>query len=97
MDKAATNYRTVNKWILMVVAAARSDNYDPKEVLAIISQGFAPGKVRLNLIEKEFAKRKANLRWEELPSFGAVQTVTPQSLYESGLFQERIFAAPTAI
>lgn len=82
-----------NKWILMVVAAARSDDYDPEKVLAIIHDGFAPGKVHLNLIEKEFAKHKTNVRREELPSFGAVQTVTPQSLYDSGLFQEKLFAS----
>ncbi len=80
-----------NKWILMSIAAARSDDYDPSHVLSTIHQGFDPGKVRMNFIEKEFVKRKANVRKDELPSFGAVPTVTPQSLYESGLFQEKLF------
>lgn len=83
-----------NKWILMTIAAARSDNYDPRQVLAIIRNGFEPGKIKLNFVEKAVAKRKPNVRSAEMPQFGAVQTVTPQSLYDSGLFQERLFAAP---
>ncbi len=82
-----------NKWILMAIAAARIDNYDPKVVLATIRQGFDPARLRINFIEKEFAKRKPNVRRDELPSFGAIKTVTPQSLYQSGMFEERLFAS----
>lgn len=80
-----------NKWILMNVAAARSDDYNPDHVLATIHDGFEPGKIHMNFIEKEFVKRKGNVRRSELPSFGSIATVTPQSLYESGLFPQKIF------
>lgn len=82
-----------NKWILMALAAARTDDYDPQHVLATIHSGFKPGRLHMNFIEKAVVKRKKNVRKDELPTFGAVQTVTPQSLYDSGLFEEKLFAA----
>ncbi len=81
-----------NKWILLTIAAARSDEYDPGKVLSLVGRGFEPGKIRLSPLAKEFAKRKSNVRREELPSFGAIKTVTPESLYDSGLFEEKLFA-----
>lgn len=90
----STDSLNCNKWILMALAAARTDDYDPQHVLATIHQGFKPGRLHMNFIEKAVVKRKKNVRKEELPAFGAVQTVTPQSLYDSGLFEEKLFAAP---
>ena len=85
-----------NKWILMVVAAARSDEWNPLKVLAIVNKGFDPGKLRMNFIEKAVVKNKSNVRSDEVPSlFGSVKTVTPQSMYDSGLFQEKLFASHT--
>lgn len=90
----STDSLNCNKWILMALAAARTDDYDPQHVLATIRQGFKPGRLHMNFIEKAVVKRKKNVRKDELPTFGAVQTVTPQSLYDSGLFEEKLFAAP---
>jgi hypothetical protein len=86
-----------NKWILMTIAAARSDDYDPNHVLAIVHRGFDPAKLRLGFLSREMARRKANVQSDELPAHGPVETVTPQSLYESGLFEQRLFAAPSAM
>ena len=80
-----------NKWILLTIAAARSDEYDPKKVLSIVSNGFSPGKIHLGFLAKQVVKKKQNVRIEELPNIGAVETVTPQSLYDSGLFEEKCF------
>jgi hypothetical protein len=86
-----------NKWILMNVAAARSQDYDPYHVLNVIHTGFEPAKLHFNFIEKSVVKHKTNVRRSELPSYGAVLTVTPESLYRSGLFKERIFRSTTAM
>lgn len=83
-----------NKWVLMTIAAARTDNYDTDQVLTTIHNGFKPGRLRMNFIEKHVVKCKPNVRKDELPLAGAIETVTPQSLYESDLFEERIFATP---
>lgn len=80
-----------NKWILMTIAAARSNNYNLAMVLDVIRSDFAPGKLRMNFIERLVAKVKPNVRSDELPLSGMVETVTPQSLYESYFFEERIF------
>ena len=88
------NSLNCNKWILMTIAAARSDDYSPENVLNIIHNGFEPGTIHMNFIEKAVAKRKKNVRRDEVPNFRPVQTVTPQSLYDSGLFKERLFAGP---
>jgi hypothetical protein len=85
-----------NKWILMTVAAARSQDFDPAHVLKVIHRGFEPARLHFNFIEKEVVKHKANVRRSELPSYGAVQTVTPESLYRSGLFEEKIFRSAIA-
>jgi hypothetical protein len=82
-----------NKWILMTIAAARTQDFNPNHALNEIRRGFEPARLHLNFIEKEVAKHKPNLRRSELPSFGAIQTVTPESLYYSGLFTKRIFKA----
>src|SRR4030095_896357 len=84
----SVNSLNCNKWILMTIAAARSNEYDPHRVLEIIHGGFEPGKIRMNFVEKSFAKRKANVRRDEVPAFRPVKTVTPESFYDSGLFQE---------
>jgi hypothetical protein len=81
-----------NKWILMTIAAARSDEWQYPKVLQVVRNGFEPGKLRMNFIERAVAKPKANVRKHEVPSRRSVNTVTPQSLYESGLFSEAIFA-----
>ncbi len=81
-----------NKWILLTIAAARSDEYDPAKVLAIVHKGFNPAKLKFGFIAKQVVKRKSNVLVDELPNLGKVETVTPQSLYDSGLFQEKIFA-----
>lgn len=80
-----------NKWILLVVAAARANEYEPLKVLEIVRDGFDPGKIKLSYFAKQIVKRKASIRTEELPSEGAVKTVTPQSLYDSGLFEQKFF------
>lgn len=82
-----------NKWILLTIAAARSDEYDPRKVLSIVSSGFSPGKIRLSFFAKQVVKNKPNVRTEELPDRGAVETVTPQSLYDSGLFENKFFVS----
>src|SRR5262249_41975115 len=73
-----------NKWILLTIAAARSDEYDPSKVLEIVRRGFEPGRIHLSPFAKGIAKRKPSVRREELPSIGDIKTVTPQSLYDSG-------------
>lgn len=80
-----------NKWLLLNIAAARSDNYNPAEVLKVIHQGFEPGLIRLNAIEKLVVKRKPNVRPEELRWHAPLETVTVESLYRSSLFQDRVF------
>lgn len=82
-----------NKWILLTIAAARSDEYDPKKVLSVVSAGFSPGKIHLSFLAKQVVKKKQNVRTEELPNVGDVETVTPQSLYDSELFEEKFFAS----
>jgi hypothetical protein len=83
-----------NKWILMIVAAARSDEWNPYKVLAIVDKGFDPGKLKMNFIEKAVVRNKSNVRSDEVPTlFGSVKTVTPQSMYDSDLFQEKLFAS----
>lgn len=93
----STDSLNCNKWILMAIEAARTNDYDPQHVLASIREGFRPGWLHMSFIEKQVAKCKKNVRKDELPAFGAVQTVTPQSLYESGWFEEKLFAAPRTI
>jgi len=85
-----------NKWILMTIAAARSDDYDPDHVLQIIHDGFDPADLHLGFIGREVVRLKSNVRSSEIPDHGPVLTVTPQSLYESNLFIEKIFAAAPA-
>ncbi|MDZ4835563.1 MAG: DUF2145 domain-containing protein [Candidatus Melainabacteria bacterium] len=82
-----------NKWILLTIAAARSDEYEPLKVLSVVSNGFSPGKIRLSFFAKEAVKRKTNIRTAELPTKGAVETVTAESLYDSGLFEEKHFVS----
>jgi hypothetical protein len=82
-----------NKWILLTIAAARSDEYDPQKVLSVVSGGFSPGKIKLSFFAKQVVKNKPNVRLDELPGRGDVQTVTPQSLYDSGLFEEKLFVS----
>lgn len=81
-----------NKWILLTIAAARSDEYDPVKVLSIVREGFIPANLKFGFIAQQVVKRKSNVQVDELPAHGGVETVTPQSLYESGLFSEKIFA-----
>jgi len=82
-----------NKWILLTIAAARSDEYDPRKVLSNVSSGFSPGKIHLSFLAKQVVRKKQSVRTEELPDKGDVETVTPQSLYDSGLFQEKFFVS----
>ena len=81
-----------NKWLLLNIVAARIDNYDINAVLDAITQGFEPGLIRLSGIEKMFAKKKPNIRPNEMPSGSApIKTVTIQSLYDSNLFTDKLF------
>lgn len=82
-----------NKWLLMNIAAARMDSYEPFAVLAQIEEGFAPGEIRLNVIERQFAKGKPTVRGSEVPAFGPIHTVTVESLYRSDLFGEKLYYA----
>ena len=80
-----------NKWILMNLAAARQDNYQPKVVLQAIKTGYTPGQIKLNPIEKAVVRKKANVVASELPASGPIQTVTVESLYKSGMFTDKVF------
>jgi hypothetical protein len=80
-----------NKWLLMNIAAARIDEYDPVKVLNAIHLGFKPAKVNLNFIERQMAQKKPNIRWDELPANGPYETVTVESFYRSDLFTEKLF------
>ncbi len=80
-----------NKWLLLNIVAARTNNYNPQEVLATISTGYEPGVIKLNPIERQFAKGKATILADELPAFGPIKTVTVESLYRSSLFDEKLF------
>lgn len=80
-----------NKWLLMNLAAARIDDYNPVKVLNVIHTGFRPAKVNLNFIERQIAQNKPNIRWDELPENGPYETVTVESLYRSDLFSEKLF------
>lgn len=79
------------KWILMNLAAARIDDYNAPAVLNAIREGFSPGKLYLNGIEKFVISQKPNVRSNELPHRGPVEMVTIESLYRSPLFQEKLF------
>jgi hypothetical protein len=83
------NSLNCNKWILMNIAAARIDDYDPTHVLQTIHNGFEPSKLRFNALERMALKQKKNVRQHELPPAGPVETVTPQSFYESTLFEQK--------
>ncbi|HEY9719612.1 MAG TPA: DUF2145 domain-containing protein [Trichormus sp.] len=85
-----------NKWILMTVAAARSDDYNPYDVLQVIHKGFDPAKLKLGFLARGIVKHKSNVLTAELPQHGPVETVTPQSLYDSGLFQTKLFTHPVS-
>lgn len=85
-----------NKWILMTIAAARSNDYDPDHVLQIIHNGFDPAKLKFGFFARGVVRHKSNVLTAEMPDHGPVQTVTPQSLYESGLFPTKLFAHPVA-
>lgn len=81
-----------NKWLLMNIVAARIDNYDINTILNTITQGFEPGLIRLSSLEKIFAKKKPNIRPNEMPSGSApIKTVTIQSLYDSKFFTDKLF------
>ena len=80
-----------NKWLLMNVVAARTDNYQPEKVLKTISTGFNPGVIRLSNLEKFFVKRKRNVRKNEVLT-KALYLVTIESLYKSkDLFPKSYF------
>jgi hypothetical protein len=85
-----------NKWILMTIAAARSDDYNPYDVLQVIHKGFDPAKLNLGFLARGVLKHKSNVLTAELPQHGPVETVTPQSLYDSGLFQTKLFTHPVS-
>jgi hypothetical protein len=80
-----------NKWILMNLAAARQDNYQPKAVLQAIREGYKPGQIKLNPIEKAVVRKKANVVASELPASGPIETVTVESLYKSTMFTDKVF------
>lgn len=80
-----------NKWILMNITAARIDDNDIPNILKAIHDGFEPGFIHLNPIEKVVVRKKRNVRPDELPSKGSIQTVTIESFYRSSLFEDKIF------
>lgn len=81
-----------NKWLLMMVVAARTDDYQPTSVLQTIKQGYNPIPIRLSTIEKFFVRQKPNVRSNEIPKSGGIYTVTIESLYKSkDLFPVSIF------
>jgi hypothetical protein len=83
-----------NKWILMTIAAARTQDFNPYNTLTTIRHGFEPAQIRLNFVERQVVKHKTNVRRQELPGYSsAIETVTPESLYYSGLFPKKIFAS----
>ena len=82
-----------NKWLLMVIAAARIDDYNHEKVLESITNGFEPGRINLSMLEKMVAKKKDNVRANEIPSSGPILTVTIESLYNSPIFEGKEFYA----
>jgi hypothetical protein len=87
----STSSLNCNKWLLLNVVAARIDDYDPVRVLSAIHKGFEPGTIRMNFLERQVVKGKANVQADEIPAFGPIQTVTVESLYRSDMFPQQLF------
>jgi len=80
-----------NKWVLMNIMAAQKQNYNPMEILKHIQENFQPGIINVNPILRPFAKRQPIIIGSEVPAWAPIQTVTVESLYHSGLFEEKEF------
>lgn len=80
-----------NKWVLMNVVAAKTGKYNPDEVLAEIGKTFKPGEVKVCSILRPFAKQHPTILQTEAPLSGPLNTVTAESLYQSNLFEKKLF------
>jgi hypothetical protein len=80
-----------NKWVLMNLVAAQSDDYEPQTVLAEIGKTFKPGRVLVCPIIRPLAKQHPTVLQSEAPLTGPLNTVTAESLYRSDFFEKKLF------
>ena len=82
-----------NKWILLNVLAAQMQTYEPKILLAEIQREYQPGQIDVSPLVRLFAKYQTKIKAKEVPWLAPIQTVTVQSLCESGLFEKALFCS----
>jgi hypothetical protein len=80
-----------NKWSLMNVMAAHLQNYHPPDVLAAIRERFKPAVVNVHPVLRPFAKQQPIIIGDEVPVWAPIHTVSVESLYHSGLFEDKQF------
>lgn len=85
-----------NKWVLLNVLAAKNDHYEPKKLLKEIRENYRPGQIDVHPIVRLFAAQQPKIKASEVPWIAPIQTVTVESLFNSGLFEKSHFCEPRA-
>jgi hypothetical protein len=86
-----------NKWVLLNILAAHKQNYHPPTILQTIQESFQPAVVNVHPLLRPFAKRQPIIIGDEVPALAPIHTVTVESLYHSGLFEEKLFYNPRTL
>lgn len=79
------------KWLLLNLYAAKTDNYNPLQLLDLMRLEFKEQIITPDLLTRLGLRFMSNVRLDEKEKDGKIHTVTVQSLYESNLFKQKRF------
>ncbi len=82
-----------NKWVLLNLLAAQMQTYEPKHLLDVIKREYKPGQIQVHPLARLFAKHQSRVKASEVPWLAPIETVTVQSLCDSGLFEKALFCS----
>lgn len=80
-----------NKWVLMNLVAAKNNDYEPKSVLERIKEHFTPSRIKVWTLIRPILKQHRSVLKSEAPLIGPINTVTVDSLYNTDLFEKKMF------
>ncbi len=85
------NSLNCNKWVLMNLVAAKNNDYNPQSVLERIKESFEPSKIKVWSLIRPILKQHRSVLKSEAPLVGPINTVTVDSLYNTDLFEKKVF------
>ena len=86
----STESLNCNKWTLLNVLAAQKDDYKVENLLKEVEKNYEAGGIDVHPGLRPFAGIVSGIRSNELPWLAPIQTVTVESLCQSGLFEKII-------